>query len=121
MTEYECAKIRNYLLERCEKKSNGCWQWLHRVNSKGYGQMAYVPIEGKRRTVKVHRMAYKAFIGPIPKGLLVCHTCDNPGCINPDHLFVGTPKDNTQDMMQKGRHVTPFVEGNFYGKPFKPL
>jgi len=53
---------------------------------------------------KAHRVAYAKANGPIPRGMLVCHRCDNPRCVNPDHLFLGTNQDNVDDMMQKGRY-----------------
>lgn len=65
----------------------------------GYGWQRKL---GERRT---HRAAWVDNFGPIPKGLFVCHKCDNPSCINPEHLFLGTPKENTSDMIKKGRCV----------------
>ncbi len=70
-------------------------------NQKGYGQ-----ISGKDRYA--HRMAYKLLVGPIPKGICVCHKCDNPPCVNPEHLFLGTLADNRTDAHNKGRlYVLP--------------
>lgn len=75
----------------------GCWLWTAST-AKGYGQ---IRIGGK--STSTHRAAYEAFKGPIPTGLHVCHRCDTPICINPDHLFLGTPRDNAQDKVAKGR------------------
>jgi hypothetical protein len=75
-----------------------CWEWMASKNSKGYGLL-----KKQGRSYGAHRIAYELFIGPIPQGLCVCHTCDNPPCVNPHHLWVGTHQDNTLDAHQKGR------------------
>lgn len=72
--------------------------WTGHLVGWGYGQ---VKSGGKIRMA--HRVSYETHIGPIPPGMLVCHHCDRPACINPAHLFIGTHKDNVADMMAKGR------------------
>ena len=89
--------------ERFESKvvrADGCWRWLSTTQWFGYGVMK---IAGKLRTA--HRVSYEMFVGPIPTGMCVLHRCDNPPCCNPEHLFIGTFKDNTQDMFAKGRQA----------------
>jgi hypothetical protein len=77
----------------------GCWLWTGRRATAGYG----VITGPHQQKIGAHRAAFEAFIGPIPDGLLVCHKCDTPACCNPQHLFLGTHKDNMQDMALKGR------------------
>ncbi len=84
-------------------KGEGCWEWHGATfGTRGYG--AYY--DGKR-TMGAHRHAYERANGPIPRGVFICHQCDNPRCVRPDHLFAGTPKQNTQDMLAKGRQNPP--------------
>lgn len=75
-----------------------CFVWQLSTRSTGYGQVRY---KGKRESA--HRLSYKVFIGPIPEQHCVCHTCDNPLCVNPEHLFLGTAYDNAQDCKRKNR------------------
>lgn len=79
-------------------KSGDCWLWTGCVNSYGYGR-----INIKKKIIKAHRVSWGLLFGPIPKGLCILHKCDNPPCVNPDHLFLGTLSDNTKDMIAKGR------------------
>ena len=81
-------------------KTKRCWfwtGWIHKKSGRGYFY------KGCGEYVFAHRYAYEQFVGPIPIGMYVLHTCDNPCCVNPSHLFVGTQGDNMADMKDKGR------------------
>lgn len=78
--------------------NTGCWLWFKYTNKKGYGALNY------KKSYKIaHRLSYEYHIGKIPKNMLVCHKCDTPSCVNPDHLFLGFPKDNSLDCVKKNR------------------
>ena len=87
------------ILARFTKKGD-CWLWAGNVMACGYGRVQY-----EQKPWRVHRLMYTLYKCPIPKGLFVCHTCDTPLCGNPEHLFLGTPKENHHDAMEKGRHT----------------
>ncbi len=79
-----------------------CWRWTGEKRTGGYG---YIEVAGK--AMRVHRVAYEVLVGPIPKGLVVMHSCDQRDCINPAHLSLGTIADNNRDMRRKGRASNP--------------
>jgi len=71
--------------------------------------------------IRAHRWAYETFVGPIPDGLGVCHHCDTPSCVRPDHLFVGTQKDNVRDCISKGRFATGERSGSYTHPERRPI
>ena len=86
-------------LKRYVENDNGCWEWSSTRDRDGYGVFGH----GRGKQLRAHRASYEFHKGPVSDGLFVCHRCDNPSCINPDHLFIGSPKENTGDMVRKGR------------------
>lgn len=113
MTDPETIKSR--LLSRVVvDQTTGCWNWTGATSKFGYGRMGI-----DNRTYSAHRVSYQVFRGEIPEGLCVCHKCDNPPCINPDHLFLGTHSENIQDAYRKGRVLPPEGDMSQYKKGHK--
>jgi hypothetical protein len=100
MSSYS-SSIAERLAARILVVEGGCWEWQGSRNTFGYGRIS----RGSRGSgvEAAHRVAWKLAHGPIPDGQYVLHRCDNPPCCNPEHLFLGSLKDNSDDMMSKGR------------------
>jgi hypothetical protein len=97
---------------------SGCWEWQAARNEAGYGVIGY----GPGKTTLAHRVSYMLCIGPVPCGMFVCHSCDNPGCVHPAHLWIGDQTANMRDMARKGRspRYRSYLTHCKYGHPFSP-
>lgn len=101
---YHTRSLDEKFWEKVDKKSESeCWVWLGAITDDGYGSFW---------SKLSHRVAWELTYGPIPKGKYICHHCDNPSCVNPSHLFLGTQLDNMQDMVYKGRSYDHSGENN---------
>lgn len=90
--------IDRIMKETIPEPNSGCWLWIGYTMKNGYGQITYC-----QKSWLAHRLSFYGFNNIDPKELYVCHKCDNPSCVNPDHLFLGTHKDNMKDMVSKKR------------------
>jgi len=104
--ELNCSAVLDRFLDKVEK-TDSCWIWKGCKFTMGYGQFWL-----NRKQVYAHRISFQIHKGEIPKGMLVCHTCDNRLCVNPDHLFLGKEIDNINDMMEKKRHAKGRMKTN---------
>ena len=109
MFAQRCVVVYNVAMNRLQNieerlnkyvdKTNTCWNWTRDVYNYGYGKLSI----GRGKQTRAHRYVYIKQFGEIPEGMNVLHKCDNPRCVNPSHLFLGTQKDNVIDMMSRGR------------------
>lgn len=120
--EYPCVTCSNpcykkYSLAFCSdkcrllfyvEKTATCWIWKGATNRRGYGKICF---KGNK-TAGAHRVSYELFTGEIPEDKYVCHSCDNPRCVNPDHLWVGSAQDNKMDQINKGRGSRKLTESD---------
>lgn len=106
--------VMERILSKIKKEHNGCWLWTGAkaggVTSRPYHKYGYIRIDGK--TKKVSRVLYEMVTGIDLDGYCLCHRCDNPLCVNPDHMFMGSHTDNMRDMISKGRSVHAVGEAN---------
>lgn len=103
----EAVPLKTRIQEGYRVAPTGCWEWAGTKDSKGYGVLK-VYRDGGKKTIKAHRVSWTVHRGPIPDstsyhGTMVLHNCDNPSCINPRHLRLGTAKDNAIDREVRGR------------------
>jgi hypothetical protein len=94
---------------------DGCWEWRGNITCRGYGRLRLTVSHG-RAMILAHRVSWVAESGKIPDGLFVCHRCDNPACVRPSHLFLGTQTDNMGDAARKGRYALQVAPGMACGE-----
>lgn len=102
---YRQAKTADEYLNARLDKSGDCWLWVKGKDKDGYGQCHDSKCAKEAKVTRAHQLAYTAWVGVIPKGKIVCHTCDTPACCNPAHLYAGTWQSNVDDCVNRGRYA----------------
>lgn len=102
------ASIDGFNASYIPEPNSGCWLWEKSVNNRGYGLLQCGGFRGY-----AHRFSYATFKGDVPAGMHVCHRCDMPICVNPDHLWLGTASDNMRDCVSKSRHASDSPDTNY--------
>lgn len=105
-------RIRNLFWSHVEK-GDSCWIWNGTVNQDGYGHFRPGSFSRGVKQWRAHRFAWHITFGSIPEGMLVCHRCDTPRCVNPDHLFIGSVADNREDCCSKNRQAQLLSHGRY--------
>jgi len=99
--------VRRFWSKVDKQDEDECWEWMAARTDEGYGAFSI-----QRTSIVAHRFSWELMHGKLPEGMLVCHKCDNPPCVNPHHLFLGTQKRNMEDKVQKGRAARGSKIGN---------
>jgi len=95
------------ILQKTKRDRLGCWIWMGAKDGNGYGRYYH-----RKKWIPAHRLSFEIFVKDIPSGHFACHKCDVALCVNPNHLFSGTPKDNAVDAFKKGRIKVPSIKGS---------
>jgi hypothetical protein len=99
------TSLKEKFIKKVDLVPGGCWSWLGAHNRTGYGTINIKHASGRWTVVGAHRLAWELFNGPIPEGMQVLHNCDNPNCVNPEHLRLGTQSENIKESFDKGRSI----------------